>query len=97
MPGKGSKVNVYNSKCEACRCLMSDHDPVTGSCPPYESWGKTILRSAATVLLIFVVIAVVLGFVGYRVLGNLETRNNPPASCQLFGGSWSWWSGWHCD
>lgn len=26
-----------------------------------------------------------------------HTKNNPPAACQLLGGTWDPWHGWQCD
>jgi hypothetical protein len=33
---------------------------------------------------------------GAWLVYNEMNKENPPGACQLFGGSWSLWTGWHC-
>jgi hypothetical protein len=49
------------------------------------------VRYAAAVLVILLSL-----YAGSRVYGNLETRDQVPAACQLMGGKWGIWSGWDC-
>lgn len=47
--------------------------------------------------LIFVMAGVlVLFYVVQRVQSNESVRHDPPAACQLVGGTWNWWDGWRC-
>lgn len=32
-----------------------------------------------------------------HVVNAVGVRNDPPAACQLLGGSWNIWSGWSCQ
>lgn len=36
-------------------------------------------------------------FAGSHLENAQATRNDPPATCQLLGGSWNPWSGWNCQ
>ena len=36
-------------------------------------------------------------WVVWHIAAALEARSDPPAACQLLGGTWSFWDGWHCD
>jgi hypothetical protein len=31
-----------------------------------------------------------------HVATNEAAKNSPPAACQLLGGTWNFWDGWHC-
>lgn len=55
--------------------------------PKQRGTGATVIQ------VVLIVLAVLLGV---RVIGNEMSRSNPPASCQILGGSWSIWDGWHC-
>lgn len=35
-------------------------------------------------------------YVVFRVTGNVNDRAFEPAACQIWGGTWSPWSDWHC-
>jgi hypothetical protein len=41
-----------------------------------------------------IVVLAIAAFVRYG--DNELARQDPPAACQVFGGSWSAWSGWTC-
>jgi hypothetical protein len=46
------------------------------------------------------VIAAVILLAAYgviRITTNEAAKNNPPAACQLLGGTWNIWNGWQCD
>jgi hypothetical protein len=46
---------------------------------------------------IFAGIAIIVGlWFAAHVMGAALTRDNPPAACQVLGGTWSAWNGWSC-
>ena len=57
--------------------------------PPKASRGH-IGAFVATVL------AVLLALGLWHVYENYQSKDNPPASCQLLGGHWDIWNGWQC-
>jgi hypothetical protein len=63
--------------------------------PKYESWREAIAKGAVMAFVALVIIIIGLTLI-VRVGGNMLSHANPPATCQLLGGSWSWWSGWSC-
>jgi hypothetical protein len=57
-----------------------------------DRWLKTEIGMAVIVatLIIGALISIA------RVEQNVQARANPPVTCSLFGGHWSWWNGWEC-
>jgi hypothetical protein len=51
------------------------------------SWGKATLIGLAILLGIWVI---------WHPIAAESQKGNPPLTCQLFGGQWNLWSGWHC-
>lgn len=47
-------------------------------------------------MMLGIVLIVLLTLAAVRVAGNEMSKGSPPASCQLLGGQWTLWSGWHC-
>ena len=43
-----------------------------------------------------IALIVVLVLAGWHEVSVFASRNSPPASCQLLGGHWSVFTGWHC-
>jgi hypothetical protein len=39
-----------------------------------------------------IILAVAVLYMGHNVM----MKNDPPAACQLIGGNWSVFTGWHC-
>jgi hypothetical protein len=46
--------------------------------------------------LVSLVLVIIVLIVGIRVYSNYQAKDNPPASCQLLGGTWNIWDGWRC-
>lgn len=75
--------------CMRCRYPYAAHT-IAGACPPKSH------ALAITLISIAAVAALILAIGAWRIFNNEMARYNPPASCQLLGGSWSIWNGWQC-
>lgn len=49
-----------------------------------------------TVKLTTMILIMVALFIGYHLVSAQISKPNPPAACQLWGGSWNFWNGWSC-
>ena len=69
---------------------------ITGLGPEDERITRDRERRRPNPWIVLIVILLVI-FAFLRLSGNEASKNNPPASCQLFGGHWTIWNGWQCQ
>ena len=88
--------------CFLCGAPYANH--LNGQCPApplarqHDGWDTSgdILRIVMIVFISF--LAVIVALYGIVHVANAQvTKNNPPAACQLLGGSWNFWDGWTCN
>ena len=68
--------------------------PLSTRSPAPPRQRKRERRTGLTVGTVVLVVLLTLGAV--HLVSNVLSRNDPPVSCQILGGSWSLWDGWQC-